>query len=539
MSTAADFLNTIQMSILLTWKKLTNLQRAISLGSIAGGILVLSIFLTTRNRTEYQYLFMDISQEDVHAISDYLKKNNVNDYVIDAKGVKVPTENVDRVRLMLSAEGLPSNGVVGWESFDKENFTKTEFEQQVQKLRAIQGELSRTIGAIDGILTARVHIVQPKSTLFLNDVKKTTAAIYIKTKRGFTLEKKQIKGIQHLVSRSVEGLTLNDITIIDGEGQMLTEVESENSSSQQSRELMSYKRNIEKMMEERIRAIVGKIVGPDRIEARVDVGVDFTEEKQMITDVNPDNSAIVHKSTQGFSMEGEGLTPTGIPGAKSNVPGENEKVTGSSSKSGSKKDTEFINYEVSKTVSEKTLPVGNITRITVSAIVDGKQVYPVDGTTPDFSARTPEEIKKIEELIKNAVGFKEGRDSLSVQNMMFQMDPVQQQEISQQKQETRTYLSTLALSGSIALALLLFFAFVVRPYFRWLSYDPEKKASQHIAEEYKPDLESTIAKKVQVQEEVSFDKLSPKEQVLFLARNEPKRTTEAIRMLMNPSQMSG
>ena len=535
MATFSDFLATNRTSLLLNWQKLSMLQRAIFMGVSLGSILALTIFISTRNRSDYQYLFVDISQEDVHAISDYLKKNNVNDYIIDAKGVKVPTENVDRVRLMLSSEGLPSNGVIGWESFDKENFTKTEFEQQVQKLRAIQGELSRTISAIDGITTARVHIVMPKTTLFVNDIKKPTAAIYIKTKRGFSLEKKQIKGIQHLVSKSVEGLTLNDITIIDGEGKMLTEAEAEDAASQQSRELMNYKRNIEKMMEERIRAIVGKIVGADRIEARVDVGVDFTEEKQMITDVNPDNSAIIHKSTQGFSMEGEGLGPTGIPGAKSNVPGESDsKTNGVSSKTGSKKDSEFINYEVSKTVSEKTLAVGNITRITVSAIVDGKQVYPADGSSPDFSPRTADEIKKIEELIKNAVGFKEGRDSLSVQNMMFQMDPIQLQEISQQKQETRNYLSTLATSAAIALALLLFFAFIVRPYFRWLAYDPEKKAGKSIIEEYKPDLESNITQKVQIQEEIPFDKLSPKDQVLFLARNEPKRTTEAIRMMLNP-----
>jgi flagellar M-ring protein FliF len=168
---------------------------------------------------------------------------------------------------------------------------------------------------------------------------------------------------------------------------------------------------------------VGKVVGLDRVEAKVDAEVDFTQEKQVDTDVDPDDVAVISKNSSGFSMEGQGLNPTGIPGAKSNVPGEEESVVASGSKSGSKKDTELVNYEFSKKVSEKIFSVGKVTRLTVSAIVDGKQIYPMDGTTPAFESRTTDEMKQIEELIKDAVGFKDGRDSLTVHNMMFQLDP--------------------------------------------------------------------------------------------------------------------
>jgi flagellar M-ring protein FliF len=209
------------------------------------------------------------------------------------------------------------------------------------------------------------------------------------------------------------------------------------------------------------------------------------------------------------------------------------------SRAQNKQETELINFEVSNTVSKKTMPVGAIRRITAAVLVDGKQDMPLDGTKPVFEPRSAEEIKQIEELVKKSMGFQEGRDEVQVTNMMFQMDPLQAQSINDHKKETRTYISTLAVSGAVALGLMLFFVFIVRPYFRWLSYDPERKAEETLSEEFKPELESGANQNIQVKEDVPFEKMSPKEQILYLAKNEPKRTTEAIRMLLNPHQASG
>lgn len=495
---------------------------------------IFGIFFLADNKS-YEYLFVDLSDEDTNAIADYLRKNNVKDFIIDQRGIKVKSTDTVQMRVKLSQEGLPHQGVIGWEKFDDENFTRTEFEQEIQKQRAIQGELSRTISAIEGVTSTRVHIVMPKTSVFMREKQKPTASIYLKTRRGVELEQKQIKGIQHLVSRAVEGLEINNIAIIGSDGKMLSDIEPTDMTSKQSRESERFKSSLEKNLEERVRTIVGRIVGPDRVEAKVDAEVDFTSETQTISDIDPDDIAVVSKNTSGFSMEGQGLNPTGIPGSKSNVPGEQEDLAVNQSKSGSKKDTELVNYEFSKKVSQKTIAVGKILRLTVSAIVDGKQIYPLDGSVPEFEARTQEEMKKIEELIKNAVGFKEGRDALTVHNMMFQLDPFQMMEITKKKKEDREYLSTLAISAVIALAIMLFFALIVRPYFRWLSYDPERKEEQSMVEEYKPDLELGSMQSVQIQEDVPFDKLSPKEQVMFLARNEPQRTTEAIRIMLSPT----
>lgn len=289
-------------------------------------------------------------------------------------------------------------------------------------------------------------------------------------------------------------------------------------------------------MEQRVRQIVGRVVGPDRVEAKIDVTIDYTKEEQTISDVNPDKVAVISSNTSNMNLNGTGLNPTGIPGAKSNVPGEQEAINLATSQTSNKRDSERLNYEVSKTVSHKVLPVGQIKRITTSVLVDGKQPYPIDGTVPEFEPRTAEEMAKIEELAKNAIGFTDGRDNLTVHNMLFQLDHIQVQEIREQKRETREYMSTLILSSIIALAIVFFFAFVVRPYFRWLSYDPERKEKQSIIEEFKPDLELSSIQNVQVKEDVPFDMLSPNEQVLYVAKNDPERTTEAIRILLNPHQ---
>ncbi len=522
------------------WASLTTVKKAIVAGGIFAVIIGIGVFTSQATKKTYEYLFVNISDEDQNEISAYLKSINFNDFIIDNKGIRVTSDELLRLRLQLTQEGLPTQGNVGWEKFDQQDFARTEFEQKIQKNRAIQGEISRTINAIKGVTSSRVHIVVPSQSVFLRDKKDPTASIYIKTKTGTELSKKQVKGIQHLVSRAVEGLHPDKVTIIDFEGKLLTEPENDDYTGKFTKERTAYTTQIEKGLEDKIQTIVGRVVGVDRVEAKVHATVDFTQEKQTLADVDPDDVAVTSKNTSGMSMEGSGLNPTGIPGAKSNVPGEQENVgMGGGSKTGSKKETELINFDVSKLISEKVLPVGNVIRLTAAVIVDGRQGYPSDGSTPNFEPRTPEEMKNIEELVKKAIGFKDGRDDVTVSNMMFQLDPIQTEQIMSKKQENRDYISTLAVSATVALALILFFAFIVRPYFRWLSYDPEQKKKQASIEEFKADLESNKLQNVQIQEEVPFEKLSPQEQILFLARNEPKRTVEAIRMLLNPNNTAG
>lgn len=522
------------------WGTFTPLKKALALGSIALIVAALVAAMAMKESTPYEYLFVDLGAEDTAQVTGYFRQNSINDFLVDNKGIKVPVADVGRLRLKLAQEGLPAHGVVGWEKFDSQDFTRTDFEQRINKQRAIQGELSRTISMIEGVTHAKVHVVSPKKSLFLEDQVETTAAVYLKTKPGTQLDKKQIRGIVTLVSRSVEGLKPNNVTIIDGEGKMLTEIENEDPTAKMTKEMMAYKRSVEKQYEENIRGLVGRIVGPDRVDVKVDASVDFTQEQQTISDVDPDRVVPVSRETQGYSLNGTGLNPTGIPGSKSNVPGEQENLTVNQSSTSNKKDSEVVNFEISKKVSQKTLPVGKIVKLSAAVLVDGKQIYPPDGSQPTFESRTEEEIKQIEDLVKSSIGFDDKRgDIVTVRNMMFQLDPVKLETLKEEKKEAREYISTLSISAAAALGLILFFALVVRPYFRWLSYDPKRKLEKEMIEDFKPDLELGALQNVQIKEDVPFDKLTPSEQVIYLAKNEPKRTTEAIRLMLNPNQSQG
>lgn len=529
-----DLFSNFKNQVATFWSGQEQWKRFAMLGAIGAVIFAVILALSYQQKEEKSYLYKELSQEDTQAISEELKKMGFINFSIDSKGIVVPVDQITPLRLKLAESGLPAHGQIGWEKFDQQDFTRTEFEQRIHKLRAIQGELARTIKNIDGVVSARVHIVAPKKSLFVEDAKEPTAAIYLKTKRGVNLTNRQINGIVHMTSRSVEGLRPEKITIIDHEGKMLTKIQTDDPTTKRTQEMLSFRRSIEKELEERIRVIVGRVVGPDRVEAKVDVKVDFTAEEQTISDIDPDRVVVLSSNTTNQEMDGNGLNPTGIPGSKSNVPGEQEELTLSSSRAKSSRNSERINYEIAKKQSHRLLPVGNIERISAAVLVDGSQPYPQDGSRPVFEPRTKEEMEKIADLVRSAIGFKENRDDVKVHNMLFELSPYQLEAIKETKSENRMYIMTIIISGVVAISLVFFFAFIVRPYFRWLSYDPERKKREALVEEFKPDLELGGIQNVQVKEDIPFEKLSPQEQILYLAKHEPARTTEAIRMLLNP-----
>jgi len=403
----AKFIQKLRTQFAAFWSGLSLTRKITASGIVFLVIAGMTSLLFLRKTNDYEYLFVDLSPDAIQAILTELKRSNETDFQVDHQGVKVPSNRVAELRMKLAQEGLPNSGIVGWEKFDTQDFTRTEFEQNIHKMRAIQGEIARTIQSIEGVTNARVHITSPKQSLFVEDQKEVTAAVYIKTKRGLTLTDRQIKGIQNLVCRSVEGLKPNNVTIIDQEGQTLTKAEAEDFASKMTKEMQTYKLSVEKDLEAKIRSLVARVVGPERVEAKVDVTVDFTQEEQTISDVDPEKSAVISKHTNGANMEGTGLNPTGIPGSKSNVPGEQEQLNVTTSGTKNKQESELVNFEVSKTLAKKTMPVGTIKRISAAVLVDGRQDFPLDGSKPVFEPRSSEEMKQISSGVEKALGTAE------------------------------------------------------------------------------------------------------------------------------------
>jgi flagellar M-ring protein FliF len=507
--------------------------RKIALGAaFAAVVFVILLSVAYKPTIPYEVAFTNLSSEDKTGILAQLQKAQIHDFKMDGDTISFPSNKVLDIKMMLAQEGLPSTGIgAGWEKFDDRSFGMSDFDQKISKLRALQGELSRTINKLQPVANSRVHIVMPEANVFANDKKPTTASIYLKLKSGKTLSHRQVQGIIHLVAHAVEGLDPKDVTIVDQEGNMLTQVEEDDGGLDKvTNTQREYQKKVEKELEQKIRDILVRVVGSDKVVTRVQALVDFKKVEQTISDVDPERTAVIASQRNEQSSQGGGLNPTGVPGAKSNLPGEREDQGGAGGLTNTtKSNTENLNFEVKKMISKIIEPVGTTLKLNASVLVDGKMV---DGK---FVPRSKEDLEMITKLVKNAIGFQEGRDALTVETAQFEPDEdaIVAREMVSARQFSLIQTVTLALVG-IAGMIFIYFA-LVRPYFRWLTFDPDKRSKEQLgAVEYEFEKTGSTAKRVQLQEEVPFDKLSPNEQILYLAKHDPKKTTEAIRQFLSP-----
>jgi len=346
----------------------------------------------------------------------------------------VPSDKVYELRLTLASEGIPQGGGVGFEIFDRKNFGMTEFVQKLNYQRALQGELSRTIAQLTGVEQARVHLVIPEKSLFKDGEKPATASIVLKMKANRGLKDSEVQGVVHLVSSSIEGMDPEHVTVLDSRGKILSKGGgNSDQASRMSASMQETQRTYEKNLEERIQTLLDRIVGGGKTVARVTAAFDFKQVERMEEKFDPESIAV--RSEQ--RSEEKGATSTsggGVPGVQTNLG--KTAPTGAASSGGGSKNDETINYEISKITAKIVEPVGSLSKISVAVLVDGKYEAPAAATPaapatpaakpaaetkPKYIPRTPEELQKIETLIKSAVGFNPERgDQLSVQNIPFQ-----------------------------------------------------------------------------------------------------------------------
>ena len=502
----------------------------VTLSTILVALVSVSVY---RPQKEYETIYVNLSQEDKTAMVKVLKLGNFTDFKIEGDTIAVPLLEAQNAKMRLAEEGLPSTGVgVGWEKFDDRAFGMTDFDQKINKLRAIQGEISRTINKLEPVSSSRVHIVLPDASMFASENKQATASIFLKLRQGKTLTQSQLLGVMHLTARAVEGLDPKNIAVVDQMGNMLSRPDdSDGGLDRATSTQREYQRRVEKELESKISEILSRVVGHDRVVAKVQAELEFKKVETTIQDVDPERSAVIASQRNEQSSSGSGLNPTGVPGAKSNLPGEREDAVSGGSGMSNKTSGETLNFEVKKTLSKIVEPVGTVKKVSTAVLVDGKMV---DGK---YVQRTPDELAMITKLVKNATGFEEGRDSITVENAQFELDEfaiAEQQSLTDRK--TSLIQTGIIATVSIAAMIFLYFA-LLKPYFRWLTFDPDKRSAEEFAVmDYELERTGTAAKRVQVQEEVPFDKLSPKEQIMYLAKNDPKKTTEAIRQLLSPNQ---
>jgi flagellar M-ring protein FliF len=346
------------------------------------------------------------------------------------------------------------------------------------------------------------------------------------------LSARQVQGVLHLTAKAVEGLDVANIAIVDQNGNMLTKPDDNDGGLDNvTNTQREFQRKVEKEMESKINDILQKVVGHNKVVARVQADIEFKKVETTIQDIDPDRTVVMSSNKSEQTSSGGGFNPTGVPGAKSNLPGEKEEsTTGNTASSNNKQTNETINYEVKKTFSKITEPVGLIKKITAAVLVDGKMV---DGKPV---ARSADEISMITKLVKNAIGMQENRDSITVETAQFELDESAIFEKESADTKKAKVMQTGIISVVALLAMIFVYFFILRPYFKWLTFDPEKRSREDfLVEDYELERSGAAARRVHVHEEIPFDKLSPREQIMYLAKHDPKKTTEALRRLLSPS----
>ena len=408
------------------------------LGLMIAGAAVIALMIGSwmwSQAPDYRVLYPNVSDKDGGAIITALEQMKVPYKFTDGGGsIQIPSNQIHEVRLRLASQGLPKGGLVGFELMENQKLGSSQFLEQVNYQRATEGELARSIQSLASVESARVHLAISKPSVFVRDQQKTSASVLLNLRPGRTLEPAQASAIVHLVSSSIPGLGVKDITVVDQHGNLLSSQDSASMNAKLDIKLdpgqLKYVQELEQNYARRIEAILSPITGPANVRAQVTADVDFalTERAEEIYRPNRrDTDPAAVRSQQ--STETSSTTPpgsSGVPGALTNQPpgpasapidaadGEGAPPTPSNLHKES-----TVNYEVDKTIQHIRQPLGGVKSLSVAVVVNYRKETDAEGKV-EQRPLAAEEIAKINDLVKEAMGYsKERGDTLNVANSPF------------------------------------------------------------------------------------------------------------------------
>ncbi len=414
--------------IIDTIQKLSQKQKiviSLSLIALVGFLVFLVVYNKQNNIKDYSVLFDNTSPSDSALIIQQLKKDNIPYKIINEGTIEVPRNVVYKERIAIASKGIPKNSVVGFELFNKQSFGTTDFEEQIKYLRALEGELTRTIQGLDPIEKASVNIAIPKESVFTDNSASPTASVVVYLEPMTKLSNKQILGIKNLVAASVPRLTTNNVKVVDSNGVTLG-ADNEGFDSDAVKEQIEYKKIFENSYEQKIQNVLAPIVGgKNKVVAKVNIDFDFNKKSEVSKVYDPNS---VPRSEQTEDIKKEGYVPSqqvgGVPGAVSNI----GPVQGLS-KTGAKKNiytksTTTTNYEISSTVSKSKGEFATLKRVTAAVVVDGKYVDKKDKNGKiigkKFVPLSANELAQIKNIVKQTIGFNAKRgDEVTVSSFEF------------------------------------------------------------------------------------------------------------------------
>ncbi|WQV21264.1 flagellar M-ring protein FliF [Helicobacter pylori] len=398
---------------------------------IAAGVLItaLLVFLLLYPFKEKDYaqggygvLFERLDSSDNALILQHLQQNQIPYKVSKDDTILIPRDKVYEERITLASQGIPKTSKVGFEIFDTKDFGATDFDQNIKLIRAIEGELSRTIESLNPILKANVHIAIPKDSVFVAKEVPPSASVMLKLKPDMKLSPTQILGIKNLIAAAVPKLTIENVKIVNENGESIGEGDILENSKELALEQLRYKQNFENILENKIVNILAPIVGgKNKVVARVNAEFDFSQKKSTKETFDPNN---VVRSEQNLEEKKEGASKKqvgGVPGVVSNI-GPVQGLKDNKEPEKYEKSQNTTNYEVGKTISEIKGEFGTLVRLNAAVVVDGKyKITLKDGANAlEYEPLSDESLKKINALVKQAIGYNQNRgDDVAVSNFEF------------------------------------------------------------------------------------------------------------------------
>ena len=490
----SEFFKQLITQLSAIWQKLSAQQKIITTALVVlimlgmTGLVIWSQKNTER-KSGFKVLYANLDVDEAAAITEELQKAGYK-YKLENDGRSIAVENKSlyEVRMAMAREGLPRKSGIGYELFDKTNLGMTDYVMKINSRRALEGELQRTIEGLEEVKSVRVHIVIPEPTIFLDNQKEAKASVVIKCAPGKELGKEQIRGIAFLVSSSVEGLKPEQISIVDYNGRLLSDPFGGDESAVASSRNMELQQNAERYLENKANQLLTNVLGPSKAFVKIACDLDFDRVERTHEQYNPESRVIRSEER--------------IDENKKNAPdGDNQR------------ERSLTNYEIDKTVQHVIAETGNIKRLTISVAVDGRYETGTDGKAT-FTARTPEELQNIEDIVKNTVGYDLARgDQIAVSSVKFDNEFLRQEQVEMRNREKWDFWISIAkyvLGFALAVLFILFLRSLAKTVAE--SMNPPIPALEHLG------LEEPVVEEIPEEMRRSSEIL---ERVEMLTREEP------------------
>lgn len=440
------------------WDKSSLAQKILYVGMVLSLIIMGVVFIWILQSTNYKVLYSNLYPEDASRVVNILEKQKVS-YQLKDNGttILVPEDKVYNLRLLVAGQGVIHGQGLGFELFDANKIGQTDFVQKINYQRALQGELARTISEFSEVESARVHLVLPSKSLFIEDTEPPSASVVLKLRPGTALSKEQIRSIVNLIVTGVSGMTPDRITISDTQGRVLYEPKEEIIEGLTSTQLeyqLNFQRNLEKRIEELLAPIVG---GRNKVIAKVSAELDFSRKTIRKELFDPDSAVVRSEQKTEETSRGTTNLQTGSPEPAYQGAG----VAGSGTSQETSRTSSTTNFEINKEEQQIIAPVGEVKRLSVAVVVDGKYVTDDQGNMV-YQPVPQATLERLRALVENAIGYDRARgDTVEVSNLSFGTP-----EVAEEPSFLDKFFSYFQLIGKPllnTLIVLLFILLVVRP----------------------------------------------------------------------------